>query len=95
MFSVIFILTSWIKSYNNKVTYPNFLIILNVMAEYICPNCANPIYDNDALLCHFCGESLQRASTGLLGKLRYSNRKMIWIVIASLALLAFIFLMVF
>jgi len=30
------------------------------MAEYICPHCKNPIYDDEALLCMFCGESLNR-----------------------------------
>ena len=29
-----------------------------VMEEYTCPNCKNPIYDEDALLCHFCGEEM-------------------------------------
>jgi hypothetical protein len=44
------------------------------MSEYICPNCKKPIYDPDALLCHFCGGSLGRAGKGFLGRVRYSNR---------------------
>jgi DNA-directed RNA polymerase subunit RPC12/RpoP len=31
------------------------------MAEYICPNCKKPVYDDDALLCLYCGESLRRS----------------------------------
>ncbi|HNQ49820.1 MAG TPA: zinc ribbon domain-containing protein [Candidatus Omnitrophota bacterium] len=30
------------------------------MAEYICPHCKKPVYDDDALLCLYCGESLER-----------------------------------
>lgn len=40
------------------------------MAEYICPNCGKPIYDDEALLCLYCGESLRRP-VGLLGKMKY------------------------
>ncbi|MFH0753297.1 MAG: hypothetical protein V2A70_01880 [Candidatus Omnitrophota bacterium] len=41
------------------------------MREIICPHCHNPVYDEDALLCHFCGESLERvAQGGVLGKMR-------------------------
>jgi predicted amidophosphoribosyltransferase len=42
------------------------------MSEYICPHCKNPIYDDDALLCHFCGESLRRAGDGVFGKMKYA-----------------------
>jgi len=50
-------------------------IINSVMEEYTCPNCKNPIYDEDALLCHFCGGSLQRATKGFIGQIRYSNKQ--------------------
>lgn len=30
------------------------------MGEYICPHCKKPINDEDALLCLFCGKSLNR-----------------------------------
>ncbi len=50
------------------------------MIEIICPHCKNPTYDEDALLCHFCGNSLQRASTGgVLGRMRGAGTKWIWI----------------
>ena len=40
------------------------------MAEHICPHCKNPTYDDEALLCHFCGESLGRYSSGGIGAMR-------------------------
>lgn len=64
------------------------------MSEYICPNCKKPIYDPDALLCHFCGGSLSRASKGFLGRVRYSNQKVVWFFITFAVLLAFILLFV-
>jgi len=63
------------------------------MADYICPNCKNPIYDEDALLCHFCGGSLQRAGKGFISNLRYSNKKVIWFFVMFFVLFAFILLM--
>jgi len=65
------------------------------MEEIICPNCKNLTYDPEALLCHFCGESLQRAGSGFLSNLRYSNFKIIWIMLTLIVLLSFAFLMVF
>jgi hypothetical protein len=50
------------------------------MKEIICPSCKNPIYDEDALLCHFCGGSLRRASGGALGKMRGASTKWFWIM---------------
>jgi len=64
------------------------------MPEYICPNCKNSIFDDEALLCHFCGESLQRPGNGFLSKMRYSQSGLIWIILAVVALLAFILLFV-
>lgn len=61
------------------------------MPEYICPNCKNPIYDEDALLCHFCGESLQRAGQGFLSRIRYSNKRIVWYFVIFLVLCGFIF----
>lgn len=63
-----------------------------LMSEYICPHCRNPIYDDDALLCHFCGESLNRAGQGFLGRVRYANQRVVWFFIVFFVLLAFIFL---
>ena len=64
------------------------------MTGYICPNCKNPIYDQEALLCHFCGESLQRASNGFMSKLRYANQKVVWFFVMFFILFAFILLIV-
>ncbi len=62
---------------------------------YICPNCNQPIYDEDALLCHFCGESLNRAGSGLLSNMRYSKSKQVWIIVILLVLVAFLMLYIF
>jgi len=64
------------------------------MEGYTCPNCKSPIYDEDALLCHFCGESLQRAGKGFISRIRYSNRKVIWFFLVFVILLAFVLLFV-
>jgi len=52
------------------------------MPEVICPQCQNPIYDEEALSCHFCGSSLSRASSGFLGALRGGSLKWILMVVA-------------
>lgn len=65
------------------------------MAEYICPHCNNPIYDDEALLCHFCGASLERSGSGFLGKVRYSNQQVVWFFVVFLVLLSFVFLVLF
>ncbi len=62
------------------------------MGEYICPHCKRPIYDDDALLCHFCGESLERAGKGFLGRVRYSNNRAVWFFVLFLVLISFVFL---
>ena len=64
------------------------------MEPYICPQCKNPIYDQDALLCHFCGGSLNRANKGFIGKLRYSNKQVAWFFVCFAVLVAFILLFV-
>ncbi len=60
------------------------------MSEITCPHCRNPIYDEDALLCHFCGNSLNRGSSGVLGKMRFGGLKWILGTAAVLVLLAFV-----
>ena len=60
------------------------------MNEYICPHCKNVIRDEDAVLCHFCGESLQRSGEGILGRLKYAKMKILWIVISIFILLCFV-----
>jgi len=64
------------------------------MSEHICPNCKKPIYDEDALLCLYCGESLKRG-VGFIGKLKYSGPKKIFVAIALLVILSFILLIIF
>ena len=58
------------------------------MEDYICPSCKKPIFDTDALLCHFCGGSLQRAGKGFIGRVRYSNRRVLWYYLAFFLVLA-------
>lgn len=53
----------------------------------VCPSCGNPIHDDDALLCLFCGESLGE-------KRRFLRSRVIFIVVALLVLLSFIALAV-
>jgi predicted amidophosphoribosyltransferase len=59
-----------------------------------CPSCHRPIDDDEALLCHFCGSSLRRASRGAMGKLRYQYR---WLfgALTALVVLGFFFAMIF
>lgn len=58
------------------------------MSERTCPNCKQPISDPDALLCHFCGSSLGRASSGLLGKISASKLGIAVIVLVVILILA-------
>lgn len=60
------------------------------MQDLICPHCKNPIYEDDALLCHFCGESLNRKSSGLLGMMRSGGVRWIWVTVAVMIALAFV-----
>ena len=64
------------------------------MGEYICPHCGNPIYDDDALLCMYCGESLKR-DVGVFGKLKYKKPKIIIISMVVLVVLSFVVLIIF
>ena len=61
------------------------------MAEHICPHCKNPIYDDEALLCLYCGENLNRA-VGFMGRLKYPTPKIIAVIAVGVVLLAFIML---
>ncbi|NLE64652.1 MAG: hypothetical protein GX606_01905 [Elusimicrobia bacterium] len=60
------------------------------MPEQVCPHCKKPIYDEEALLCHFCGNSLGRSSSGVLGKMSGAGMKWLWITIATIIVLSFI-----
>jgi ribosomal protein L24E len=42
------------------------------MNGHICPHCGKTIYDDDALMCLFCGDGLARGA-GTLGRMRYST----------------------
>ena len=57
------------------------------MAEYICPHCKKPIYDEDALLCLYCGESLRRPKYFL-------KPKTVFIFVVIIVLLSFLALMI-
>jgi hypothetical protein len=57
------------------------------MAEHICPHCRKPIYDDDALLCLYCGESLQRPG-------HFLKPKVVLIIIVIIAGLSFLALMI-
>jgi hypothetical protein len=59
------------------------------MSKYTCPHCKQPIYDDEALLCLYCGESLRRG-IGFMGKLRYPGHKIIIIIIVILVLAGFV-----
>ena len=60
------------------------------MAEHICPHCKNPTYDDEALLCHFCGESLGRYSSGGIGAMRAMPWKWIFVMAAGMIILTFL-----
>ncbi|MBF0122690.1 MAG: hypothetical protein HQL21_04695 [Candidatus Omnitrophica bacterium] len=60
------------------------------MSEMSCPHCKNPIYDENALLCHFCGNSLSRTSGGVLGAMRGAGMKWVLITVAGMIVLSFI-----
>lgn len=65
----------------------------NNMAEYICPHCRKPIYDDEALLCLYCGESLNR-SVGFMGMIKYPTPRVIITIAVVVVLLCFCFVMV-
>jgi len=62
--------------------------------EYICPHCGKPIDDEDALLCLYCGENLERG-VGVLGKMRYTGHWMVFsFVIVLIAFCLFVFMVI-
>ncbi|MFH2138450.1 MAG: zinc ribbon domain-containing protein [Candidatus Omnitrophota bacterium] len=60
------------------------------MAEYICPQCKQPIYDDDALLCLYCGGSLGRGSAGFAS----GTPKIMMAIIGLIVLLSFLMLII-
>jgi len=63
----------------------------NPNGEYICPHCKKAVYDDDALLCMYCGENLERG-VGNLGKMKYSTHWMIIAAVVIVILFAFVVL---
>jgi len=61
------------------------------MAEYICPHCKKPIYDDEALRCLYCGDSLNKG-IGFMGKIKYPTPRALIIIAVALILLAFVVL---
>jgi predicted amidophosphoribosyltransferase len=61
------------------------------MPAYLCPHCKKTVYDDEAILCLYCGESLRR-SVGFMGKLRYPKHTVIVTVLIIVVLLSFIVL---
>jgi hypothetical protein len=55
--------------------------------EHICPHCKQSIFDEEALLCHFCGNSLGRASSGFIGKISLGKMIIAAVVLLSIMLL--------
>ena len=58
-----------------------------------CPYCKQPISDDEALLCHFCGESLGRTSSSVLGKVKGQNVKWLFIIITLIVIFSFLIFM--
>lgn len=63
------------------------------MAEYICPHCKKPVYDDEALLCLYCGEGLGR-NTGFMARLKYPNPRIILLLVVMFVIAGFILLVV-
>lgn len=59
------------------------------MPEYICPHCRNPINDDDALLCLYCGRNLNRR-VGFMGSLKYPTRHIIIVIAVIIVLSGFV-----
>ena len=55
----------------------------------ICPHCKNPIYDEEALLCLYCGNSLKR-KIGFMGNIRHFSPTVVFIFVVGLIILSFI-----
>ncbi len=58
------------------------------MTQIQCPHCNQPIYDEDALNCLYCGESLN-VSTGFMS---FMQSKSVIVFVALVVLISFILL---
>ncbi|MGE5308121.1 MAG: hypothetical protein ACM3OC_03470 [Deltaproteobacteria bacterium] len=56
------------------------------MTERICPHCKRPVYDDDALLCLYCGGSLACRRF-------FSPAKLIFAAVVALMLISFLLTM--
>ena len=59
------------------------------MPELTCPHCGNPVYDEEALLCLYCGNSLKR-KIGFMGKMKNSLPKFLLVAVIGLIIFSFI-----
>jgi len=57
---------------------------------FACPQCQNPIYDDEALLCLYCGESLDRQGNDQ----KSVRHKIFFVVIVLIVLVSFVMVMV-
>jgi len=62
------------------------------MSEYKCTHCGNPIYDDEALNCLFCGEALHR-DTGFLSRIRHPKPKIIGVLVMIFIIISFLLIM--
>jgi len=62
--------------------------------EYFCPNCKKPIYDDEALLCLYCGEGLKRNVT-FLGSFKSGPLSIVVAIITIVVIISFVLLVVF
>ena len=62
------------------------------MNEIICPSCKNLITDDEVLLCHFCGESLNRSSSGALGKINSGDFRIWFVILVIILIFGFIWI---
>ena len=64
------------------------------MSEIRCPHCGRPIYDDDALLCLYCGKSLKR-NIGFMGGMKNAWPRIVFGAFVLIVLLSFILFLVF
>jgi hypothetical protein len=63
------------------------------MPEITCPHCGNPIYDEEALLCLYCGNSLRR-KIGFIGKMKHSLPAIALVLVIGLIIFSFLMLII-
>lgn len=65
----------------------------HVDKEFICPNCSKPIYDDEALLCLYCGEPLGK-KIGIMQKFASLGTNIVVFGLILFALLCFLIVVV-